>query len=318
MTQAEERYNSDDVPNAEHPQQGDWFKCVCHTCGWFGLSRDAAGGEPTGGDDYEDVRCPKCDGELHDPTRRDVAIARAAYMDGAEQSERFIYGDGPIRHWELANGLQLKLYPEYNHDGGFYFSWLQEGERWTNKLGPGDIMEALKEQGRTTLLTTLDDARKEALERYPVTYAMRDLPDSYEGPDYEEYDVNKEARDAFVMGRLAGPLVTIEALLERVESAERERKCCHDIWDQSLEIMGYDLSKAKPLFTDAVKNAVEKSRWIPVDERLPDVSNGISKVVLVKLGYPATHQYNVAWYSMSDEWNDWSCDDVLAWMEIPE
>lgn len=333
---AQERYNSDDVPNAEHPQQGDWFKCVCPSCGWFGLSRDAAGGEPTGGDDYDDVRCPKCDGELHDPKTRDIVIARAAYAEGMESAEQFLYGDEPMRKWERVDGLQLKLYPEYNHDGGFYFSWLENGERWTNKLGPGDIMEALKEQGRTTAFSTQEEAKKEAQERYPISMAQRDLPDSYEGVDYEQYDINKESRDAFIMGRIAGPLVEIEALLKRAEDAERERDCCHRIWDQCFEIMGYGLSKGKPMFTDAVKKMVDRARWIPVEDGLPDLEetiaehyiegqkNWTSKTVLVRRPYNEMSPHSMITLSEyrvfgngRKLWTNGS-QDVEAWMEIPQ
>ena len=321
MAKAEERYNDNDVQDPDNLQGGAWFRCVCDACGWFGLSRDAAGGEPTGGDDYEDARCPKCDGDLDEPTQRDIAVAQSAFVDGIEASEEHLYGDGPIRQWERADGLQLKLYPEHNHDGGFYFSWPQDGERWTSKLGPGDIMEALKEQGRTTEAATLEQAKKEALERYPVR--MKD--DDYS--DEEDYDVNEWARKAFINGRIAGPLIGTEILLKYVDDLQNEVRCCHIVWDQCFETMGYDLSKGKPLLMDAVKKVVdERPRWIPVTERFPEPTEETegrhSRDVLVKVVEKGKVFYEVArrCYYVEDT-QFWSCgmnNLIVAWMEIPQ
>jgi hypothetical protein len=55
------------------------------------------------------------------------------------------FDDGPIREFINDNGEGFSVYPEYNHSGGFYFSWLENGERWSTKYGWQDIIDIINE-----------------------------------------------------------------------------------------------------------------------------------------------------------------------------
>jgi hypothetical protein len=51
---------------------------------------------------------------------------------------------GPLYSFEPdGTDIRLSLYPDHDHDGGFYLSWMDGSERWSTKLGWADVLESL-------------------------------------------------------------------------------------------------------------------------------------------------------------------------------
>lgn len=72
--------------------------------------------------------------------------------------------DGPLYDFKPdGTDVRLSVYPDHNHDGGFYLSWLQGEERWSTKLGWADVMECLaNEYAPDDVAMRLQDQMKSA------------------------------------------------------------------------------------------------------------------------------------------------------------
>jgi hypothetical protein len=75
----------------------------------------------------------------------------------------------------------------------------------------------------------------------------------------------------------------------------------------------YYVKRAKAL-TMAIKALEQESRWIPVEEKLPEIHNYTDRyLVTLERGWVRTARFTEC---DGNHW--WSYDDVVAWMSLPQ
>lgn len=96
--------------------------------------------------------------------------------------------------------------------------------------------------------------------------------------------------------------------------------------NELIKALQYDRNQYEKGYEDGKREAAQ--RWIPVDERLPEVGESVlvtfsliekySWVKIARYGTPLYDEHNVCFYESDSEWGDYEISGVTAWMPLPK
>lgn len=109
------------------------------------------------------------------------------------------------------------------------------------------------------------------------------------------------------------------------------RQAAIDALEGEIEVVGKANAEAVLKYTKMVCDKIKalpsaQPRWIPVEERLPEVGKRVLVTIPLVNGYPwvgiawhGTPMYEdkVCFYVADSEWGDYEIREVTAWMPLP-
>ena len=121
----------------------------------------------------------------------------------------------------------------------------------------------------------------------------------------------------------------MDDLISRQAAIERIVRIRPSTPKQSDYSHGVDVGMAMAIVAiEEQPSAHTELRWIPVEEKLPEVGESVlvtfsliekySCVKIARYGTPIHDEYNVCFYESDSEWGDCEISGVTAWMPLPE